>query len=40
MAQATKKRATDWQGKKPPTKEQKAFINVVRALPDKKRLKK
>lgn len=40
MAQAAKKLATDWQGKKPPTKGQKAFIKVVRALPDKGKLKK
>jgi hypothetical protein len=34
-----KKRVTDWQGKKPPTKVQKAFVNAVRAMPFKKRKK-
>jgi hypothetical protein len=32
-----KKLATEWQGKKPPTKGQKAFINVIRALPGPKK---
>lgn len=33
---ATKKLATEWQGKKPPTKGQKAFIKIIRELPGKK----
>ena len=34
-----KKRATDWQGKKAPTKAQTAFIKAVRAMPIKRRRK-
>jgi hypothetical protein len=33
---ATKK-ATDWQGKKPPSKGQNLFIKMVRALPTPKK---
>jgi len=32
---ATKKKPTDWQGKKPPSKGQNLFIKMVRALPTK-----
>jgi hypothetical protein len=33
MSKTTSKKATDWQGKKPPTKGQNLFIKMVRALP-------
>lgn len=33
---AAKLKPTDWQGKKPPSKGQKAFIKIIRELPGKK----
>lgn len=36
MAAKSSKKATDWQGKKGPSKAQNLFIKMVRALPTKK----